>query len=195
MMSVAVISSNADVSGCHSPKIRHEPVGAQRARPPGAGGPRPLHGVRVRRHDGCGDRRAGGSDGEDVLPAFRRQTRSAVLWPGRAHGIGDDAHRRRSRLRIADRGGGRALRAVGDDFRGAPRTRPTAPGGHRRQPRPAGARVDQAGIAGGGDGGSVGPPRRPATGRKTHRRNSGRSLQGRLRRDGSAPARTTTSAM
>src|SRR6266576_6754433 len=53
----------------------HEPVGAERARPPGAGGTRSLRRARVRADHGGGDRRAGGAHRADVLPALRRQAR------------------------------------------------------------------------------------------------------------------------
>src|ERR1700739_3988908 len=72
VMSVAVISNNADDSRCHPLRSGHESVGAQRARPPGGGGPGALPRARLRSDDGGGNRRAGGPDGANFLQVLRR---------------------------------------------------------------------------------------------------------------------------
>src|SRR5438105_860258 len=76
-------------------RSRHEPVAAQRARPPRAGGAGALRRARLRPDDCRGDRRTSGTDRANILPAFRRQTGSVVLGAGRADRVGDEAHRRR----------------------------------------------------------------------------------------------------
>src|SRR5215469_15658943 len=79
LTSVTVISLHIDDSDCHHVSSCHGSMGAGRARPAGAGGPGALCRSGVRADYGGGDRRAGGADRADVLPAFRRQTRGPVL--------------------------------------------------------------------------------------------------------------------
>src|SRR3954470_6100794 len=75
LMSVAVITVTSMTAAVIPLRSRHEPLAAQRARPPGAGGAGPLHRARLRPDDRRGDRRTSGTDRANVLPALRRQTR------------------------------------------------------------------------------------------------------------------------
>src|SRR6185295_3492408 len=126
-MSVAAITVTLMTAAVIPLRSAHEPVAARRARPPGAGGARALHRARLRPDHRRGDRRPGGPDGADVLPALRRQTGSVVRWTGRADRVVDDAHRAGARVRFADRRGGPSVAGDGRDARGASRTRPSAP--------------------------------------------------------------------
>src|SRR5215472_16119794 len=85
-MSVTVISIHVMSATVIIYDRRYGPVGAERARPPGAGGNGALRRAWVRADHGGGDRRAGGADGTDVLPALCRQTRGPVR--GRGHAAG-----------------------------------------------------------------------------------------------------------
>src|SRR5215469_18580341 len=66
-MSVTVISIHVMSATVIIYDRRYGPVGAERARPPGAGGNGALRRAWVRADHGGGDRRAGGADGTDVL--------------------------------------------------------------------------------------------------------------------------------
>src|SRR3954447_20220908 len=72
LMSVTVITVTPMTATVIPVRSRHEPVAAQRARPPGAGGAGPLHRARLRPDDRRGDRRTSGPDRANVLPALRR---------------------------------------------------------------------------------------------------------------------------
>src|SRR5690348_11560839 len=105
MMSAAVITvtlMTVAVIPLHSGR---EQMAAQRTRPPGAGGAGALRRAGFRPGDRRRDRRTGGSDGTDVLPTLRRQAGGAVRGTGHLDGAGDDAHRRRTRVRLTDRRG------------------------------------------------------------------------------------------
>src|SRR5580693_7527754 len=85
-MSVAVISLACNDSHWHHVPSCHGSMGTGRTRSAGEGSYDALRRAGVRADHGRGDRRAGRTDRADVLPAFRRQARSPVLWHGAAPG-------------------------------------------------------------------------------------------------------------
>ena len=85
-MSAAVIMSHYD--------RLHGTLGAGQPRQARAGSPRSLRRARVREHDRCRDRRAGRTDGANVLPALRRQARGSLRGRGRTAGAPRERRRR-----------------------------------------------------------------------------------------------------
>ena len=160
-MSVADISvagmSVSVITGYDRP---HAAMGARQPGPARGGRARPVRRARVREHHRCGDRRAGRVTKRTFFRHFADKREVLFGGAGRSASTLRAGHRRRTKVGGTDRRRRRGPRRRRSNVQGPSRLRTAAPGRHRRERRPAGARAGSSSRHLLGAGRGVAPTRR-----------------------------------